>query len=855
MITIKKIIGIIAMTLLLVSSLTINVFAADEGVGVSYKTHIQNIGWQSFVSNGAEAGTHGKSLRMEALKIKLNNVPKEAGIKYETHVQNIGWQKPVYNGQESGTHGKSLRLEAIKISLINLPGYSVQYRVHVQNVGWQKWVKDGALSGTTGKSLRLEAIEVKIVPNEATAIHTTSVNLNKTEVNLKTGQTDKLTAKLLPENATNKSVNWKSSNESVVKVDSSGKVIAVGVGNASITAATVDGNKTSTCNVTVTPVGVTGINLNKTTDNLKIGQTDNLVAKVLPENATNKNVKWSTSNESVVTVDESGKVKAVSEGKAEITVVTVDGSKTAICKVTVTKPVKVNGITLDKTEGTLKVGESYALKANVLPKNADNKDVKWTSSNNYIAKVDNLGKVTAVSAGSAVIKAETLDGNKIAAYKVTVNNPALDGISVSYQGKVEKIGWQNIVSDGQEAGTVGKSLKLEAIKINLLNAPKGARIKYEAHVQNVGWQSWVKDGQIAGTEGKNLRIEAIKISLENMPGYSVEYKVHVQNVGWQSWVKNGQVAGTQGKGLRLETIKIKIVKDMNVQYATHVQNVGWQAPVSNGEISGTSGRNLRIEALNIKLLNALNGASIKYQTHVQNIGWQNWTKEGENAGTTGKSLRIEALKIQLVNAPGYSVQYQVDVENLGWQPWVQDGQQAGTMGRGLRIQGIRMKVISNPNGVKLPGIKNPPESVKNTTSYKVASYLQSDSNVDSVGHAAVALHGGDQSNNCVYFSSEALRRVGVNVPLSMANTKRYVPYLKSTGWKQNFNIGSIAPGNIAFTTNDVTGNPSHTFVFLDWVNPDDHTEAYVADNQSSGVHVRSMVATFLTDAFAFFFKR
>lgn len=770
MITIKKIIGIIAMTLLLVSSLTINVFAADEGVGVSYQTHIQNIGWQSFVSNGAEAGTHGKSLRMEALKIKLNNVPKEAGIKYETHVQNIGWQKPVYNGQESGTHGKSLRLEAIKISLINLPGYSVQYRVHVQNVGWQKWVKDGALSGTTGKSLRLEAIEVKIVPNEATAIHTTSVNLNKTEVNLKTGQTDKLTAKLLPENATNKSVNWKSSNESVVKVDSSGKVIAVGVGNASITAATVDGNKTSTCNVTVTPVGVTGINLNKTTDNLKIGQTDNLVAKVLPENATNKNVKW-------------------------------------------------------------------------------------TSSNNYIAKVDNLGKVTAVSAGSAVIKAETLDGNKIAAYKVTVNNPALDGISVSYQGKVEKIGWQNIVSDGQEAGTVGKSLKLEAIKINLLNAPKGARIKYEAHVQNVGWQSWVKDGQIAGTEGKNLRIEAIKISLENMPGYSVEYKVHVQNVGWQSWVKNGQVAGTQGKGLRLETIKIKIVKDMNVQYATHVQNVGWQAPVSNGEVSGTSGKNLRIEALNIKLLNALNGASIKYQTHVQNIGWQNWTKEGENAGTTGKSLRIEALKIQLVNAPGYSVQYQVDVENLGWQPWVQDGQQAGTMGRGLRIQGIRMKVISNPNGVKLPGIKNPPESVKNTTSYKVASYLQSDSNVDSVGHTAVALHGGDQSNNCVYFSSEALRRVGVNVPLSMANTKRYVPYLKSTGWKQNFNIGSIAPGNIAFTTNDVTGNPSHTFVFLDWVNPDDHTEAYVADNQSSGVHVRSMVATFLTDAFAFFFKR
>ncbi|MBC3888605.1 hypothetical protein GH810_09820 [Acetobacterium paludosum] len=140
---------------------------ANSEVSVSYQAHVQNIGWQSFVGEGETAGTTGQSLRMEALKLNLDNAPGEASIKYEAHVQNVGWQSVVSNGQEAGTTGQSLRMEAVKITLENLPGYSVEYRAHVQNIGWMPWVKDGEIAGTTGQSLRLEAVEIRLV-NEAT---------------------------------------------------------------------------------------------------------------------------------------------------------------------------------------------------------------------------------------------------------------------------------------------------------------------------------------------------------------------------------------------------------------------------------------------------------------------------------------------------------------------------------------------------------------------------------------------------------------------------------------------------------------------------------------------------------------
>ena len=187
--------------------------------------------------------------------------------------------------------------------------------------------------------------------------------------------------------------------------------------------------------VTPTDVPVTGVQLAPSSASLEVGGTVTLTATVLPSDATNKSVAWTSSNRSVATVDGNGKVTAVAAGEAVITVVTSDGGFTASSTITVTsstpEPVAVESVSLDQTDLTLNVGGTATLTATVLPENADNKSVTWTSSNSSIATVDASGKVTAVAPGLAVIIVTTVDGGKIATCAVTVTNPAVPVQSVS----------------------------------------------------------------------------------------------------------------------------------------------------------------------------------------------------------------------------------------------------------------------------------------------------------------------------------------------------------------------------------------------------------------------------------------
>ena len=110
-------------------------------------------------------------------------------------------------------------------------------------------------------------------------------------------------------------------------------------------------------------------------------------------------------------------------------------------------------------------------------------------------------------------------------------------ITIKYQAHVEEIGWQNYwAEDGAMAGTVGRNLRLEAIKIVLENAPKGLRVKYQTYIQKTAWQGWVYDGAVSGTTGQALRVEALQVMLEGTDAdkYSIEYQAHVQDIGWQS---------------------------------------------------------------------------------------------------------------------------------------------------------------------------------------------------------------------------------------------------------------------------------------------------------------------------------
>ena len=172
-----------------------------------------------------------------------------------------------------------------------------------------------------------------------------SVSLDKTSLSLTEGESATLAATVKPDNATNKTVTWSSSNASVASVDASGKVTAVAEGTATITAKA--GDKTATCTVTVKKkvVAVSSVSLDKTSLELTVGETATLVATVIPDRATEKTVSWSSSSSSVATVDASGKVTAVAKGTATITAKA--GGKTAICTVTVKK----EGIVAGDPEG------------------------------------------------------------------------------------------------------------------------------------------------------------------------------------------------------------------------------------------------------------------------------------------------------------------------------------------------------------------------------------------------------------------------------------------------------------------------------------------------------------------------
>lgn len=173
----------------------------------------------------------------------------------------------------------------------------------------------------------------------AESVKVTGISLNKSSMTIEVGETQSLVATITPSNATNKKVNWVCNDPTVASVDENGNVTGKGLGNATIIATTVDGGKKATCSVKVTSsssnVAVTGVSLDKTSLTLSVGESVTLNATVKPDNASNKQVSWSSSATGIATVDGNGTVTAKATGSANITVTTKDGGLTASCVVTV----------------------------------------------------------------------------------------------------------------------------------------------------------------------------------------------------------------------------------------------------------------------------------------------------------------------------------------------------------------------------------------------------------------------------------------------------------------------------------------------------------------------------------------
>lgn len=291
--------------------------------------------------------------------------------------------------------------------------------VQVDTNGLVKGISSGSATVTATTENGLTATCSVLVPVEAE-----SVSLDKTEANVSVGRTIRLNATVAPETATDKSVVWTSSDENIATVDKDGLVTGIASGEATITATTANG-KTAECRITVS-VPVESVSLDKESAMLETGETLLLTATVLPENAGNKSVTWSSSAENVASVDKNGLVTAKSAGEAVITVVTTDGYKEATCKITVTAPVvSVTGVTLNKSALTLEVGEAEKLTATIEPADATDKSLSWTTSDESVAIVDESGVVTALKAGTATITVSAADG-KTAVCEVTVTEKATE---------------------------------------------------------------------------------------------------------------------------------------------------------------------------------------------------------------------------------------------------------------------------------------------------------------------------------------------------------------------------------------------------------------------------------------------
>lgn len=260
-----------------------------------------------------------------------------------------------------------------------------------------------------GKAIiKIELPKEKIYLEHVVIVKNVEVNklsLSTDEIKIKVGTKMKIDVTIEPDNATNKSLTYTTSNSKIAIVNSNGIIEAKREGKCKITIKSNNG-KEIILNVSVTAeiVNVKTINIDIPKKEINVGETVQLNVSILPSNASNKMITYETNNPKVATIDSNGNIKGLSEGIATITAIANDGSNVKNSII-----ITVNSIEVNKKRMVLEVGKSNTIIANILPTNATNKTINYTISNTNIASVDSTGKITAKSTGTTTlnIKAES----------------------------------------------------------------------------------------------------------------------------------------------------------------------------------------------------------------------------------------------------------------------------------------------------------------------------------------------------------------------------------------------------------------------------------------------------------------
>ena len=448
------------------------------------------------------------------------------------------------------------------------------------------------------------------------------------ETKLKVGDTFKVTGTVLPENATNKGVNYLSANQDIVTIDSrTGEAKAVGVGKTFVLARSNDGKRTQRFYVTVTKATPTP-DPDPTPDPTPDPDPDPTPTPDVTTRYTthvqtygwqgdeNNTSKWFTNGRMAGT---SGQAKRLEGIKISVSGnVNLGIQYTTHCQSYGWLPWSANG-EMNGTEGEAKRLE--AIKIQLTGADKEKYDVYYrvhaqsygwlgwakngapSGTAGYAKRLEGIQIVVVkkdtsapglnyagVNAASGVHQAKSYiakaGSSPVVGNQATSNtNPSVAGernVNIAYRTHVQTYGWQGWKYNGQMSGTSGQAKRLEGINIKLTNKPYSGSIVYTTHVQTYGWQgnennqnTWRHDGQMSGTSGQAKRLEAIRINLtgEMAAHYDVYYRVHAQTYGWLNWAKNGEAAGTAGLAKRLEGIQIVLVPKNGKAPATRYQGI------------------------------------------------------------------------------------------------------------------------------------------------------------------------------------------------------------------------------------------------------------------------------------------
>lgn len=313
-----------------------------------------------------------------------------------------------------------------------------------------------------------------VLPNSLTKVKTErtfveSISLDYSTLTLVEGNTQLLSATVMPTLATIKNVEWSSLNKEVAAVSEDGVVTALSVGTTTITVSAVDGSGVKAfCTVNVIPTPAKGITITQPDKtSFKVGETIKLSATVFPNDTTDLGAVWASSNTNVATVDATGMVTAIDVGAVVITATNSVGQSDSI--VLTVEKTHAETLLLNRTSVEMKVTDTLPLQAIVYPTTTTDKSIEWTSSNSSIVKVDDSGKMAALALGNAVITAKTLDGSNLTdECKVNVISGGSSGMETIDLDDVKVIvNERSILIENLTAGVPARLIQIDGTVLNV----------------------------------------------------------------------------------------------------------------------------------------------------------------------------------------------------------------------------------------------------------------------------------------------------------------------------------------------------------------------------------------------------